>query len=89
MIKLKDLLNEETIFIDDVFWQSNRSNANSWARKYKLKMGSFGYSGGHNSLEVRGSKKNLLKAFTSKEYNAYGHPDMDKDEVLTLYPELK
>tara|TARA_Y100001963_G_scaffold144870_1_gene217606 strand:+ start:857 stop:1126 length:270 start_codon:yes stop_codon:yes gene_type:complete len=89
MIKLKDILNEETIFIDDVYWQSNRSNANAWARKYKIRVDSFNYAGGYNSLEIRGEKKNLLKAFTSKEYNNYGHPDMDKDEVLTLYPQLK
>ena len=83
MIKLKDLLDEAKVFLDDVEWEGNRSSATAWARKYKIKLDGFNYAGGYNSLEVRGEKKNLLKALTGEEFG------MDKKQVLKWYPALK
>jgi len=91
MIKLKKLINENKVYVDAIEWLGSRSEASGFAKKYKLRMDSFGYSGGHNTFGLKGDKKNLLKALMSDEF-AEGSDlpkKLNKQKVLKYYPELK
>ena len=61
-------LTEQKVYVDAIEWFGSRSEASGFAKKYKLRMDSFGFSGGHNSFGLEGKKKDLLKAFTSDEF---------------------
>mgnify|MGYP000941296146 CR=1 FL=1 len=55
------ILTEQKVYVDAIEWFGSRSEASGFAKKYKLKMDSFGYSGGHNTFGLKGEKKDLLK----------------------------
>ena len=88
-------LTEQTAYIDAIEWYGTKSQASELANKHKLKMDSFGYSGGHNTFGLKGDKKNLIKAFMSHEFrlNAFDlykkKKLKNKSEVLKMFPELK
>ena len=90
-------LTEQKVYVDAIEWYGSRSEASGFARKYKLKMDSFGYSGGYNTFGLEGDKKNLIKAFMSDEFseNSLGFEQgkmkklKNKSEVLKMFPELK
>ena len=73
-------LTEQKVYVDAIEWYGSRSEASGFANKYKLKMDSFGYSGGHNTFGLKGDKKNLIKAFMSDEFrlNAFDLYKMKK-----------
>ena len=84
-------LTEQKVYVDAIEWYGSRSEASGFARKYKLKMDSFGYSGGYNTFGIQGKKKDLLKAFMSDEF-ADGSDlpkKLNKQQALKMYPEIK
>ena len=84
-------LTEQKVYVDAIEWYGSRSEASGFARKYKLKMDSFGYSGGHNTFGLKGDKKDLLKAFTSDEFAQSSNlrKTLNKQQALKMYPEIK
>jgi len=90
-------LTEQKVYVDAIEWYGSRSEASGFAKRYKLKMDSFGYSGGNNTFGLEGDKKNLIKAFMSDEFseNSLGFEQgkmkklKNKSEVLKMFPELK
>ena len=88
-------LTEQKVYVDAIEWYGTKSEASELARKYNLRMDSFGFSGGHNSFGLEGDKKNLIKAFMSHEFrlNAFDlykkKKLKNKSEVLKMFPELK
>ena len=90
-------LTEQKVYVDAIEWYGTKSEASELARKYKLRMDSFGFSGGHNSFGLEGDKKNLIKAFMSDEfskgslgfYKGKMRKLKNKSEVLKMFPELK
>tara|TARA_Y100000389_G_scaffold79679_1_gene76444 strand:+ start:424 stop:738 length:315 start_codon:yes stop_codon:yes gene_type:complete len=90
-------LTEQKVYVDAIEWYGSRSEASGFANKHKLKMDSFGYSGGHNTFGLKGDKKNLIKAFMSDEFSkgslGFFKGKMrklkNKSEVLKMFPELK
>ncbi len=90
-------LTEQKVYVDAIEWFGSRSEASGFANKYKLKMDSFGYAGGHNIFGLKGDKKNLIKAFMSDEFSkgslGFFKGKMrklkNKSEVLKMFPELK
>tara|TARA_Y100000385_G_scaffold249556_1_gene271035 strand:- start:34 stop:348 length:315 start_codon:yes stop_codon:yes gene_type:complete len=91
------ILTEQKVYVDAIKWYGSRSEASGFANKHKLKMDSFGYSGGHNTFGLKGDKKNLIKAFMSDEFSkgslGFFKGKMrklkNKSEVLKMFPELK
>ena len=84
-------LTEQKVYVDAIEWYGSRSEASGFARKYKLRMDSFGYSGGYNTFGLEGKKKDLLKAFMSDEF-ADGSDlpkKLNKQQALKMYPEIK
>ena len=84
-------LTEQKVYVDAIEWYGSKDDANRFAKKYKLRMDSFGFSGGHNSFGLEGKKKDLLKAFMSDEF-ADGSDlpkKLNKQQALKMYPEIK
>ena len=84
-------LTEQKVYVDAIEWYGSRSEACGFAKRYKLKMDSFGYSGGHNTFGLKGDKKDLLKAFTSDEFAQSSDlpKTLNKRQALKMYPEIK
>ena len=90
-------LPEQKVYVDAIEWYGSRSEASGFAKRYKLRLDSFGYSGGHNTFGLEGKKKDLLKAFMSDEFSkgslGFFKGKMrklkNKSEVLKMFPELK
>jgi len=55
-------LTEQKVYVDAIEWFGSRSEASGFAKKYKLKMDSFGYSGGHNTFGLKGEEKRFTKS---------------------------
>ena len=84
-------LTEQKVYVDAIEWYGSRDDANRFAKRYKLRIDSFGFSGGHNSFGLEGRKQDLLKAFTSDEFAQSSDlpRTLNKQQALKMFPEIK